>query len=250
MKRQVESERLPIDRDRLEAIPLGTEHLSEDERAESPAELLLRGFIDQPFVLCVGTDYSHKNRDMALLAMDQLSSRGWTQALVIVGPAVPHGSSRVAEAFASLVQRVPGTQGQVFVLPEVPSAERNWLFKQTCQLFSTRRRPRGSGSSPTKPPSSVTPTVFVGFGPLRELAPDLPVTAAEMVTIVSRPCARALVVGPWARERPGRVHSDGGQSLHVVVHCRAPHQPILPGAVDAGPMGVTPQRWPRRRRGA
>ncbi len=69
----------------------------------------------------------------------------------------------------------------VFVLPEVPSAERNWLFKHASAVLYPSSA-EGFGLVPYEAARFGTPTVFVGFGPLRELAPDIPVTAADWST--------------------------------------------------------------------
>ncbi len=66
VKVQVEMERLPVDPQRLHAIPFGTEHLTGDEPTEMPRELMARGFVEGQFILCLGTDYAHKNRDLAM----------------------------------------------------------------------------------------------------------------------------------------------------------------------------------------
>ena len=62
-------ERLPVDPQRLHAIPFGTGHLTGDEPMEMPRELIARGFVEGQFILCLGTDYAHKNRDLALAVL-------------------------------------------------------------------------------------------------------------------------------------------------------------------------------------
>ena len=126
VKAQVEMERLSIDPQRLHTIPFGTEHLTGDEVGEIPRELLARGFVEGQFVLCLGADYAHKNRDLALAVVAQLRQRGHAHALVMAGPTVPYGSSRLSEAKVRL-HASPPLDSDVYVLPDLPSAERNWL---------------------------------------------------------------------------------------------------------------------------
>ena len=95
VKVQVEMERLPVDPERLRAIAFGTEHITGDEPTELPQELVARGFVEGQFVLCLGTDYAHKNRDLALAVVAELRRRGHAHALVMAGPTVPYGSSRL-----------------------------------------------------------------------------------------------------------------------------------------------------------
>ena len=177
VRHQVELERLPIDSDRLESIPFGTEHLRGEQRVEIPQELLKRGFASEPFVVCIGTDYAHKNRDLAIGAMDELRGRGWPHSLFLVGPTVPDGSSRRAESKALLRSRHLDRE-HVVVLPEVESAERNWLLKHAAVVLYPSSA-EGFGFVPYEAACFGTPTVFVGFGPLAELAPDTPVTARD-----------------------------------------------------------------------
>ena len=174
---QARMDRLPVDPSRLETVALGTEHLGGQEAAEMPAELVARGFGDGPFLLCLGTDYTHKNRDLALATLAELRRRGFEGSLVLAGPTVPRGSSRRAEAERRI------TEGQLldrdlYVLPDLASAERNWLMKYAAVvLYPTSAE--GFGLVPYEAARFGTPSVFVGFGPLAELAPDIPVTAPD-----------------------------------------------------------------------
>ncbi len=104
-RRQVEMERLPVDPQRLQVISEGTDHLHGDEPVEIPSELLARGFVEGQFILCLGTDYSHKNKDLALEAVAELRRRGFAHALVMAGPTVPYGSSRLSENNVFLHER-------------------------------------------------------------------------------------------------------------------------------------------------
>ena len=152
VKRQVELERLPIDPDRLEAIPFGTEHLRGDEAATIPDELVARGFIEGQFILCLGTDYTHKNRDLALSTVAELRRRGWPHALVMAGATVADGSSRLSETKARIKEQVV-LDRDVYTLPDVTSAERNWLMRHAdLVLYPTSAE--GFGLVPMRLPDS------------------------------------------------------------------------------------------------
>lgn len=191
VRHQVELERLPIDPDRLETIPFGTGHLTGEEQMDVPAELLARGFIAHEFILCMGTDYSHKNRDLAIAAVRELRRRGWHHALVLAGPAVPYGSSRVSENW-ELLKSDEAFRQEVFILPEVPSAERNWLLRHASAVLYPSSA-EGFGLVPYEAAQFGTPTVFVGFGPLLELAPGTPVTARDWSAPALADALEALV---------------------------------------------------------
>jgi glycosyltransferase involved in cell wall biosynthesis len=177
VKAQAELERLPIDPQRLRTVTQGTEHLTGEEPTEIPRELLSRGFVEGQFILVLGTDYTHKNRDLALAVLAELRDRGHSHALVMAGPTVPHGSSRLAEV-TRLLHGIPPIDSDVYLLPDVPSAERNWLM-QHADLVLYPSSAEGFGLVPFEAARFGTPTLFTRFGPLREMTPDIPVAAED-----------------------------------------------------------------------
>jgi glycosyltransferase involved in cell wall biosynthesis len=194
VKVQAEMERLPIDPQRLHAIPFGTEHLTGDEAMEIPRELLSRGFVEGQFILCLGADYAHKNRDLALAVVDQLRERGHAHALVMAGPSVPYGSSRLSEANVRLEGALP-LESDVYLLPDLPSSERNWLIRHA-DLVLYPSAAEGFGFVPYEAARFGTPTVFTRFGPLEELAPDIPVAADDWSPDALATAADALLSDP------------------------------------------------------
>jgi glycosyltransferase involved in cell wall biosynthesis len=163
----VAAERLAIDPERVFVVPTGTSHLRGDEAEAMPDELLYRGFTGENFLLVLGTDYTHKNRDLAIRTLEVLITRGHDLSLVIAGVHVPQGSSRIAEAFASAPQL------RVHTLPSVTSAARNWLLRHAALvLYPTSAE--GFGLVPDEAAAFGTPTVFVPFGPFAERYGDLP----------------------------------------------------------------------------
>jgi len=164
-RRHIEAEALPLESDRTFLVPLGTDHLSGAEPEEFPAELSARGFVHQEFLLVLGTNYGHKNRDLAIRTWQQLRAHYPQLSLVLAGAYVPNGSSRRAETVA----RQDGDTG-LFVLPDVTSAERNWLMRHaSAMLYPTSAE--GFGLVPFEAARFGTPTVGVRFSPLRDLNP-------------------------------------------------------------------------------
>jgi glycosyltransferase involved in cell wall biosynthesis len=169
VRAQMELEQFPIDRDRVFEVPLGTEHLTGTEAAVPPEALIAHGVHAQPFLVCIGTNYTHKNRDLALRAHRELCRRGWTLPLVLAGAAVPYGTTRAQEALGGISDRV-------LVLPDVASEERNWLLRHaSVVLYPTSAE--GFGFVPFEAARFGTPTVYVSFGPLAEASPDGAVSA-------------------------------------------------------------------------
>ncbi len=119
----LQRERLPIEHDRVFPVLYGTEHLSGHEPAVFPQELADDGRLGGEFMVCVGTDYAHKNRDLAIAVHHELARRGRAMTLVLAGPSVPFGGSRNSE------RQQLRRDGDVVFLPAVTSRERNWLFK-------------------------------------------------------------------------------------------------------------------------
>ncbi len=122
-----------------------------------------RGFAEGQFILCLGTDYAHKNRDLALAVLVQLRQRGHAHALVLAGPTVPYGSSRLSEANLRLHNR-DTLESDVFVLPDLPSSERNWLMRHA-DLVLYPSSAEGFGLVPYEAARFGTPTLFTRFWP-------------------------------------------------------------------------------------
>lgn len=152
----------PVPNERIHSIPLGTEHLDANQPATVPAELMARGFTVGSFALCLGVNYSHKNRELARDAHAIVRARGFDLALVMAGASVPHGTTRVLEG------RVAPSDA-TYVLPEVSSAERNWLLRHASLVWYPTSA-EGFGLVPFEAAAFGTPTVAVGFGPVEELA--------------------------------------------------------------------------------
>lgn len=171
VRRHIELERLPVEPSRLTVVPIGTDHLSGDEPGRMPRELLSRGFAAEEFVLTLGANFSHKNRDLAMRAHAHLREHRPSLALVLAGTHVPYGSSRVSEA------RVPVVAG-IYDLPDLTSQERNWLLRHaSVVLYPTSAE--GFGLVPFEAARFGTPTVHVGFGPLREFGGEPPVAPLD-----------------------------------------------------------------------
>jgi glycosyltransferase involved in cell wall biosynthesis len=194
VKVQIETERFRVDPQRLHVIPFGTEHLRGDEAVEIPRELEARGFVERPFILCLGNDYTHKNRDLAIAVLANLRKRGHPHALVLAGPTVPHGSSRGNEA-AVLLQEGAAVRSNVYLLGELPSTERNWLMRHA-ELVLYPSSAEGFGFVPYEAARFGTPSIYARFGPLTELAPDIPVSALDWSPEALADAAHVLLRDP------------------------------------------------------
>jgi glycosyltransferase involved in cell wall biosynthesis len=195
--RQIHLEQLPIDPSRLFVVPNGTDHLSGHEPQVFPNELSARGFLEQEFVLVLGTNYGHKNRDLAIRAWRLLRSSYPNLAIVLAGASVPTGSSRIEEALA-----IGSDASGVFTLPDVSSAERNWLMRHArVVLYPTSAE--GFGLVPFEAARFGTPTVGVRFAPLNEFN-DPPQWASGWTDFEIATAAGQLMESPEASDNQVR----------------------------------------------
>ena len=191
--RQIRAEQLPIDPSRIFVVPNGTDHFSGDERESFPSELGARGFIEQEFLLVLGANYGHKNRDLAIRAWKMLRLTYPNLALVLAGAYVPTGSSRINEALA-----IGSDSTGLFVLPDVTSTERNWLLRHArTVLYPTSAE--GFGLVPFEAARFGTPTVGVSFAPLNEFN-DQPVWATGWTDIEISTAVGKLMESPQTCE--------------------------------------------------
>jgi glycosyltransferase involved in cell wall biosynthesis len=172
---------LAIEDERITVVPLGTEHLGSSSTARYPDELATRGFSGKRFALTLGVNYHHKNRDLAIAAHRELRRNGFDLDLVLAGPAVPYGTSRLAESAQRFADR--SSDSWLHVLPEVHEHERNWLLSHAALAWYPTSA-EGFGLPPFEAAVFGVPAVSVGFGPLSELAGnpgagELPLQAAS-----------------------------------------------------------------------
>jgi glycosyltransferase involved in cell wall biosynthesis len=185
---QMRLERMPVESDRLVTAELGTDHLGGDEASTIPPALLERGYAAGRFLLVMGANYAHKNRDIALAVHAELNRRGLDLALVAAGAGVPFGSSRAMEAAV-------GAGRDAFVLPDLKAEERNWLLRHAALvLYPTSAE--GFGLVPSEAARFGTPTAFVPVGPLGEIYQGLPVTAADWSPAALADVAQQLLGDP------------------------------------------------------
>ncbi len=190
---QLRLEGLPIAPDRLFVAENGVDHLRGDEPATVPDIIGRRRLVSEAFVTVIGANYGHKNRDLAIRAVGELRRRGHDLRLVVVGALVPTGSLRAAEARA-LDDLDRGGDGSDWIIPiaDVSSTDRNWLLRHAALvLYPTSAE--GFGLVPFESAVFGTPTVSVGFGPLDEVTPEIPVRAATWDPVdLADACAQLL----------------------------------------------------------
>jgi len=170
---------------------LGTDHLQSvsDTGATavlSPAVTALDG---KPFLLVLGNDFEHKNRDFAVKVFADMRDRGYAGQLVLAGFHLDGGSS-----YGHELSGADGHADQVVRFGSVSHAEKVWLLRNAdVVMYPTSAE--GFGLVPFEAAALGTPTAFVRFGPLRETLPEAEACAGWQV----RPFADHVF---WLLEHP------------------------------------------------
>jgi GT2 family glycosyltransferase len=172
---------------RINVVPLGTELTLPGLYPEATMPPGATGVGDRPFLLCLGTDFRHKNRPFAIRLLEALIETGtFDGVLVFAGPKVSAGSSAGEEA-AYLAAR-PELAARVLDLGAVNEAQKLWLLSQAAAV--------------------VYPTTYEGFGllPFEAARVGTPCLFAWHTSLADQlPSSLALIV-PWdAGETAARV---------------------------------------------
>lgn len=176
-----------LDPNRIQAIPLGLDHITTDTEMAKPKDLKT----DKPFLLVLGNDFTHKNRDFAIKVWQELLNQGHSIDLVLAGLHVKSSSSKAAEQ--ELANKHVNLRGTISTLGHVTSEERTWLLANAeAVLYPSSAE--GFGFVPYEAAALGTPTTFAVFGPLKEISQlhDQPTAwnsqqfAADLANLVSK----------------------------------------------------------------
>lgn len=157
-----------LDPRRVRPIPLGLDHIdpnlesSEADVREIPERLELR-----PFILVLGNDFTHKNRDFAIRTWQRVLDSGHPCDLVLAGLHVRGSSSRDAEK--AILDRHTDLRGRVITLEHVSGSTKTWLLRNAAAVHYPTSA-EGFGFVPYEAAALGTPVTFTSFGPLREIA--------------------------------------------------------------------------------
>jgi glycosyltransferase involved in cell wall biosynthesis len=175
-----------VERHRACVVPLGVDHTvtGHDAVPERPGGVeKLEPEVEM--MLCLGSDFRHKNRLFALRVLRELQHRhSWPGRLVLAGPRVRFGSSRGDER--AMLERDRRLADAVVELGAVTDAEKHWLLSRAGLVLY--------------------PTVHEGFGliPFEAADHDVPCLWAEGTSLSEvLPRAAAGIIA-WDAEAAAR----------------------------------------------
>lgn len=192
-----------LDPARVLPLPLGLDHVSGESAPEKPGPDLAevaRGLGGRRFVLVLGNDFVHKNRDFAIKVWEAALQAGQPCDLVLAGLHVRSSSSKPAED--DLSARHLDLRGRLHTVGHVDSGSRAWLLANAAVVLYPSSA-EGFGFVPYEAAVLGTPSSFTDFGPLREVSGvhGLPASwsvaayAADLVALLSDEAARVDRVG-------------------------------------------------------
>lgn len=189
-----------VEPSRIKIVPPGLDH-------RTPGEPLRPSALDPGatraaapgFLLCLGTDFRHKNRVFALRLLAALHERhGWRGSLVLAGTHVSPGSSAGIER--AFMDAHPELQDAVVALGPVGEREKAWLIANAGAIVYPSVY-EGFGLVPFESALSGVPCVFAPQASLAEAAPDGAATIVPWDPVASAAAAYELLADTDARER-------------------------------------------------
>jgi glycosyltransferase involved in cell wall biosynthesis len=193
------------DAQRIRVIPPGLDHPSPTnrrrpaalEQTDDPSPVGGEGAAG--FLLCLGTDFRHKNRVFALRLLAALRNRhGWRGKLMLAGTHIPPRSSLEIER--SFLERHRELGGVVHELGAIDEEEKAWLMAHAAAVVYPSVY-EGFGLVPFEAALSGVPCVFAPQSSLAEVLPPDAATIVPWSPEESADRTHTLLTDPTARAR-------------------------------------------------
>jgi GT2 family glycosyltransferase/glycosyltransferase involved in cell wall biosynthesis len=234
-----------VDPRRARVAHLGVDHpagTSLDEPRRPPA---LPAGADAAFVLCLGTNFRHKNRVFALQLLDALRRRhGWDGWLVLAGPHAARGGSGPEEA--EYLAAHPEVAARTVDLGSVEDAEKRWLLRHSRGVVYPSLY-EGFGLIPFEAAAEGVPCFFAWQTSLRETLPaeaarivewDADESADRIFPALGGGGAGAAELVRLVREAGAELTWDRTAQLVLEAYEHAVHEPRPAGATLAAEIGT------------
>jgi glycosyltransferase involved in cell wall biosynthesis len=182
-----------VEDERIRVVAPGLDHRVSSQQ-HRPATLQEAGdggesSLADGFLLCLGTDFRHKNRLFALRLLAVLrADHGWEGSLVLAGTHIPLGSSLELER--EFLEEHRELREAVVTLGPVSEAEKTWLLARAGAV--------------------VYPSVYEGFGlvPFEAALSDVPCVFAPQSSLAEEAPAGTATIIPWdPRTSAAAVHA-------------------------------------------
>lgn len=207
-----------LEPDRVQIVYIGVDHAHEPAQPEQPRGVEALG--EAPMLLCLGTDFRHKNRLFAIRLLEALrESHNWEGSLVLAGPRVSYGSSAGEEA--RYLATHPELAARVVYLPAVSEGEKRWLIERSSAvLYPTTYE--GFGLMPFEAAALGRPCLFASQTALAETLPattatlipwDTEASAARVLHLLDSPTAAAAQVNAIRRAGERFTWRSTGEAL-------------------------------------
>jgi GT2 family glycosyltransferase/glycosyltransferase involved in cell wall biosynthesis len=200
---------------------------------------LANAFEASPFMLCLGTDFRHKNRLFALRVLDELQRRHeWDGRLVLAGPRASPGSSAPDEQL--YLEAHPRVAAATFDLGPVTEGEKLWLLSRAALAISPTTY-EGFGLIPFEAAEAGLACLFAPQASMEGLLPaeaalivpwDAGATADRAHELLSDPARREELVR-LVREAAGRYPWDATATRLLEVYADATRGPVPGGRLVA-----------------
>ncbi len=222
---------------RLRVVPPGLDHrIASDPRRPATLERDASEPLDDGYLLCLGTDFRHKNRVFALRLLAALRERhSWQGSLVLAGTHIPFGSSLELER--DFLENRPELRDAVVTLGPVDDEEKAWLLAHAAAVVYPSAY-EGFGLVPFESALSGVPCVFAAQSSLAEEAPagtasivawDERASAAAAYALLTDPAARAAQVDALA-QAAGELTWAGAARAIVEIYREAALAPVRDAA--------------------
>ena len=243
-----------VDPPRARVVLLGTDHRITAAQAASRAPSGADRWADRPFLLCLGTDFLHKNRVFAIRLLAAMHERhGYEGDLVLAGPHVAAGSSARDEA--EELGACPGLAQRVADIGAVDEAGKRWLMERAdAVVYPTTYE--GFGLVPFEAGDAEVPCLFAPDdcagrapsairGPAGSVGRGRQCGSLRRAACGSRPQARARASAASGRRR-SHLAPDGGRAARFYQDAmNAPSRDAL-GMIETLARAPTSIRIPRR----
>jgi glycosyltransferase involved in cell wall biosynthesis len=189
-----------VEEARIRIVPPGLDHRTPGEPSR-PAALddAREDSLAAGFLLCLGTDFRHKNRVFALRLLAALREHhDWQGSLVLAGTHISRGSSLELER--AFLEERPELREAVVALGSVSEAEKAWLVARADAVVYPSVY-EGFGLVPFESALSGVPCVFAPQASLAEAAPGGTATIVPWDPVASAAAAHALLTDADTRAR-------------------------------------------------